>query len=699
MENKMKHTFRLFAVPAFLLALLAGCTTARTEKEHADTFTLHKVFSSHMVLQRQTPLRISGTAEANKSVLVRFNGKTREALADQNGEWVAEFPAMEAGGPYELTVEGRDKSRTIRLDDILIGEVWLCSGQSNMQMPVKGGRFWQVRNSDEEVKNASHPQLRLYEVKRVVSPGKIRTETDGSSWRACTPESVRQFSAAAYFFGRQLQKDLGVPVGLIHASWGGTPIEPWISESAYEKANRHEIEAIRFAKAPSAEQKERLRKSQEKVQRQMDRWTERFLQSDPMRSREAQAWKHPSYDDSAWSASEKPAPFPDHIDGVGWYRHSVEIPASLAGRDMILHLGVVDDCDETFFNGVSVGQTDTRTPGYWTAQRVYPIPGNLVKAGKNVIAIRAIDHFSAGGFSRPGYLKVKDSGEKISIAKNWKFKLEFAVDPKKIGPRPVLPAYHQNLKSPSFPATLFNSMIAPWTRYPIRGVIWYQGCSNAGSMDYYPLHKLLINDWRRQWNNPEMPFVLVQLAGFEKHTPVNRLPDDYWRKKAPMESVPYALTREIQAEMLKLPFTGMAVAMDVGDHSDIHPADKQTVGFRLAKEAERVAYHAKGVSQGPMYAGMKAENGKIRVFFKNTGKGLTTKDGKAPGAFAIAGKDGKYVWADAVIDGDTVVVSSKSVKDPVNVRYGWVQYCGDVNLCNRDGFPASPFRSDKPEYR
>ncbi len=695
----MKYPFPLFTAIALLVCLAACTTTTHSEKERAETFTLHRIFSSHMVLQRREPLRISGTAEASRCVLVHFNGKTQEATADKNGEWIAEFPAMEAGGPYELLVEGCDKSKIIRLDDILIGEVWLCSGQSNMQMPVKGGRFWQVRNSDKEVKNANHPQLRLFEVKRIVSPGKILPDVPGGSWQACTPESVRLFSAAAYFFGRQLQKDLGVPVGLIHASWGGTPIEPWISESAYEKANRHEIEAIRFAKAPSPEQKERLRKSQEKVQREMDRWTERFLQSDPARSREAQAWKQPSYDDSAWSASKKPAPFPDNIDGVGWYRHSVEIPPSLAGRDMILHLGVVDDCDETFFNGVQIGRTDTRTPGYWTAQRVYPIPGKLVKAGKNGIAVRAIDHFSGGGFRSPGYLEVKGSGEKISIAEGWKFKLEFAVDPKKIGPRPVLPAHHQNLKSPSFPATLFNSMIAPWTRYPIRGIIWYQGCSNAGSMDYYPLHKLLIQDWRRQWNNPEMPFLLVQLAGFEKHTPVTRLPDDYWKKKAPMESVPYALTREIQAEMCNLPFTGMAVAMDVGDHSDIHPADKQTVGYRLAKEAERVAYHADHASQGPVYAGMKAEGGKIRVFFRNVGKGLTTKDGKAPGAFAIAGKDGRYVWADAVIDGDTVVVSSESVKEPVGVRYAWVQYRGDVNLCNRDGFPAVPFRSDKPEYR
>ena len=694
----MKKTVRFLAAVLWI-AGAAGCADIPVRKEMAEQFTLHKMFTSHMVLQRRTPVKISGTAEPGKTVAVSFCGKTVSAKADGRGEWLAEFPAMEAGGPYELTVTGRGGENTIRLADILVGEVWLCSGQSNMQMPVKGGKFWQVRNCDEELRNADHPRIRLYEVKRTVSPGKIRTETDGSGWRACTPETVRLFSAVGYFFGRQLQKDLKVPVGLIHASWGGTPIEPWISGAAYERAGRNEMEAIRFAQSPTAEQKERLRKTQEKIQKEMDRWTERFLQSDPVRSREAQAWKQPGYDDSDWPVREKPAPFPDNVDGVGWYRRAVEIPAELAGRDVILHLGVVDDCDETFFNGELVGRTGTRTPGYWNVQRVYPVPGKLVKAGRNVIAVRAIDHFSAGGFSRPGALEFKDSGRKISIAGNWKFKLEFAADPKKLGPRPVIPAHHLSMKHPSFPATLFNSMIAPWTRFPIRGVIWYQGCSNAGSADYYPLHKLLICDWRRQWNNPGMPFLLVQLAGFEKHTPVHRLPDDFWRKKAPAENVPYALTREIQAEMLKLPFTGMAVAMDAGDHSDIHPADKQTIGFRLAKEAGRVAYGSREVSQGPLFASMKAENGKIRVFFQNTGGGLTTSDGKAPGAFAVAGKDGKYVWADAVIDGDTVVVSSPRVKNPVNVRYAWVQYRGDVNLCNREGFAAPPFRSDKPEYR
>jgi len=256
------------------------------------------------------------------------------------------------------------------------------------------------------------------------------------------------------------------------------------------------------------------------------------------------------------------------------------------------------------------------------------------------------------------------------------------------------------------PATLFNGMINPWLKYPVRGVIWYQGCSNAGSADYYPLLKLMIDDWSAQWKDPKMSFLMVQLAGFELQTPSNRLPEDYWRCVPPKNTVEFALTREIQAEMLKFPNIGLAVAMDVGDQSDIHPRDKKTLGFRLAKEAGRVVYGSKELSQGPTFETMKVAGGIVRVFFKNVGKGLSTKDGKKPGAFAIAGDDKEFVWADAVIapstgsgqDGNTVIVSSPQVKTPQHVRYAYVSFRGDVNLCNKDGFPAIPFRSDKPDY-
>lgn len=271
--------------------------------------------------------------------------------------------------------------------------------------------------------------------------------------------------------------------------------------------------------------------------------------------------------------------------------------------------------------------------------------------------------------------------------------MEFAVDPAVIGFRPLPEPPHS-----SVPATLFSGMIAPWTKFPIRGILWYQGCHNVGESDYYRLHRFLIRDWRSRWNNPAMPFLLVQLAGYANGSPEHPLPDDFWKKQPPINDVSIALTREIQAEMQRLPGVGLATAIDIGEHSDIHPRNKQTLAWRLCREALRVAYGSRELSQGPIFDSMKIEGNSIRVFFRNVGRGLATSDGNPPGAFAVAGEDGKLAWADARIDGDTVVVSSPTVKAPRIVRYGYVTWRGDLNLCNKNGFPALPFRSDKPFY-
>jgi sialate O-acetylesterase len=700
----MKSKF--WAIVAVVAAglILTGCRTGLPPETMSGSFALHQVFGSHMVLQRAKPVRISGTAEVGKVVKAQFAGKTVYAEADKAGEWEAAFPALKAGGPYMLKVSGQDGVKPIVLDDILVGEVWICSGQSNMQMPVMGGQFWRAANAEVEVENAKYPKIRLYNVPRAKSPGFIQKEIKGPGWTACTPESVKDFSAAGYFFGRQLYRDLGIPIGLIHSSWGGTRIEPWISEEAYLAADRREAQLVKAARDGSAEQAAKLKKANEEYQVKFNHWLAAFFNSNPAASAEAAQWKNVSYDDSAWEKAELSNGMPSEVDGVAWFRRRVDIPAGWAGKDLTLNLGAVDDCDETFVNGVKIGETGAEQAGYWAKNRSYTVPGKLVKAGRNVIAIRVADHYGNGGLmgnEKSMYLTLKEEkATRLAISRDWKFRLEFAADLKKLGPRPTTAAMMSGgVNSPSYPSTLFNSMIAPWTKYPLRGAIWYQGCSNAGSKDYYPLHKILINDWRTQWRDPEMPFLLVQLSAYEKHTPKKRLADDYWTKLAPVDKVRFALTREIQAEMLNLPNVGMAVSMDVGDHSDIHPRDKQTLGYRLAKEAERIAYGSGQVSQGPLYKAMSIEGSKIRLSFDNVGKGLATKDGQKPGAFAIAGADGHYVWAEAVIEHDTVLVSSPLVQQPKHVRYAWVQYRGDINLCNKDGFAASPFRTDKPEYK
>lgn len=688
-----------------MAVVLAACAVIPKEEELAKTFAPHKVFGSQMVLQRERPIKISGTGEAGKFVKVDLGNKHVYAKADENGEWEAVFPAMKAGGPYTIAVSGGSDSPKIEFNDVLIGEVWMCSGQSNMQMPVYGGQFWRVVNFEEEAKNANHPNIRLFNSKRRVSPTVRQKEEEGSGWLVCSPENVKDFSAVAYFFGRELQRDLDVPIGLINASWGGTKIEPWISEEMFEAEKRDNELAQIYAARSQSQDEQKTQELEEKKKAQdavFKSWLDKFNNYSPSKSKKAAVWKNRDYDDSKWEAAIIPSGFPEGVDGIGWFRRTVELPERWAGQNLTLTLGAVDDCDITYFNGVKIGETGVDVPNYWSVKRVYRIPGNLVEAGKNVIAVRVSDFFSNGGImGRENEIALRLDGtkEKIKLYENWKFRLEFAIDSKKIGNRPNIDV-STPLTSPQFPSTLFNGMIAPWLKYQIRGVIWYQGCSNAGNPDYYQLHKMLIQDWRNQWKNPSMPFLVTQLAGFQKHVPRQRLADDYWTLVPADANAPYALTREIQAEMLNLPNTGLAVTIDIGDHSDIHPANKQDVGYRLARESMRVAYGCDEITQGPTFNKFEVDGDKVKVFFDNVGDGLATSDGQRPGAFAVAGTDGKFHWADQseIVNG-TVVVSSSKVKEPKAVRYAWSQYRGDINLCNKNGFAAMPFRSDKPEYK
>ncbi len=673
----------------------------------AEKFSVRKVYGDHMVLQRRCPIRICGTAPAGKMVLVGVGPNSVLATAGENGVWEAVLPAMEAGGPYMVSVTGAPGSEPVVFKDVLIGDVWLATGQSNMEMPVYSkGRFWSTKNGKEEAAQANYPEIRLYNAtsKKYVSPGVVQSEVVGPGWKRCTPETAAPFSAVAFYFGRQLQKDIDVPIGLISASWGGTAIQPWISYDAYARAGRtrEQLTIDRILKN-SAELQAKYEAAAAKVKKAFTDWEKRFYSTYQKETAAAADWKNPDYDDSSWQRlTDLQNSFPDGVDGVGWYRKSVDLPANWAGKTLKLSLGGIDDCDETYFNGVKVGATGTDVDNYWLVDRNYTVPGNLVKAGRNVIAVRVSDMFSAGGLQDEPSARFLQSGDqKIGLGGEWRFRLEFAADLKRLGVRPD-PLAHMTTdeRHPSFPATLYNSMLAPWTVYPICGVLWYQGESNAGDpKDYIELQKLLISDMRTRWNNPKLPFLFVQLSGFEKHSPDKRLPDDFWVGRAPGDPT-WAAFREAQAATLSVPYTGMAVCIDAGDHSDIHPANKQVVGYRLAKEAERIHYGKNIISAGPWFRSMKIEGNKAILSFDNVGGGLVAsgnREGKL-NCFAIAGKDGKFVWADAVIDGDKVVVSSPSVKEPAAVRYGWVSYAGNLNFYNKDGFPACPFRTDKPDY-
>ncbi len=698
------RNFLFLSVLAFsAVILLSGCVSS-PNYEMAKDFRVHQVFGDNMVLQRNAPIRLSGYAEPGKAVKLTIGSEEGYAQADANGKWQSALPALEAGGPYTITITGVEGSQAISFANVLIGEVWLASGQSNMQMPVWSGRaFWNTMNGEEEVKNADYPNIRLYQTSNVLSPGVVKAEIAGSGWLACSPSTVGRFSAAGYFFARQLYKDLKVPVGIINSSWGGTPVQSWISLDGYRMGNREsEIISIEAASNPNAELNQKQKELEAREKTLFAEWEKRFYNSDPVATEAAKAWKNPDFKVSDWETVKVPYRLASDLDGAVWFRYTVDIPAAWSGRELVLSLGAIDDCDETYFEGEKVGATGSDIPNHWSVNRNYRIPARLVKTGASVIAVRVIDMYLDGGMMGPAerlYLHpVNEAANKISLAGEWKTKLEFRADAKKIGNRPNPPGnINTGVKSPNFPATLYNAMIAPWTEYTIRGAIWYQGESNAGAyQDYMTLFPLLIQDWRARWNNPELAFIFVQLAAFEKHQPKEPQAADFWEKRQPVDSA-WPKLREVQTATLNLPYTGMAVTIDIGDAFDIHPADKQTVGFRLAKEAERIVYGNKEVTAGPLYKSMKIENGRIRLTFDNVGGGLVAKGG-FPTSFAIAGKDGNFVWAKAEIDGKTIVVRADSVKEPVAVRYAWASWPGNANLYNKEGFPASPFRTDMPDY-
>ena len=688
---RTKNAFIPFAVLA--LAFLSACTLFRDENL-SEEVSVPAIYGSNMVLQAGKPVRITGSAAPGKNIKVTLNGKAVLAKAGPDGLWNAEFPAMKPGGPHELKIAGANREIVCR--NVLFGEVWICSGQSNMAMAVKSA----LNPKEEIAKAADYPEIRLFKAARKADFDGPRREISGSGWEVCSPAAVADFSAAGYFFGRKLHEDLRVPVGLIDSAWGGTPIQPWISRKAFESAGMtQELALIDNARKQTPLT---YREQHKAFLSEFRKWEQAFLNCNPQATGKAAEWKNKTVSPDGWTSLPLPGkidstiPF-ESLDGIFWVRRTVALPAALAGRDLVLKISRIDDCDETFFNGVRIGHTGTETPSCWNAPRNYRIPGNLVKAGENTIAIRVIDH--AFGAAVGSIRLVPSAGREIDLAGTWLARLEFAVPPGKLPPRPLPPVP----RNQNTPGALYNGMIAPWTACPVRGVIWYQGESNVGDpemyMKYFPL---LIQSWRRAWNDPGLPFLFVQLSAFERHQPDRKLPKDFYKNRPPARQSGWAEIREVQEAALLLPNTGMAVTIDIGDPDDIHPRNKQEVGRRLALEAERIAYGeslpaGKMPGRGPIYDRMQIEGSRIRLYFRFADRGLMAKGGRL-NQFAIAGNNGKFVWANAEIDGQTVLVWSPLVKRPRAVRYAWADYPAEANLCHPEGLPASPFRTDKPDY-
>lgn len=611
---------------------------------------LPNIFSSNMVLQRDKAITVWGTADSGEKVAVKFNGKRVTAVADQNGQWKVTLPAMPHGGPFALEVTGKDNA--VILDNVLIGDVWLCSGQSNMEFGLNS-----ALTGEEEIPRSGNEMIRLFTVPKVIHTQE-QYDAGEAMWWVCGPESSAGFSAVGYFFGKRLQEKLDVPIGLINSSWGGTDIETWTSWEA-------SMQNSEYAGFSGRSLEEALGYTMEDVRR-----FNADLKNDPAIK---DKWYDPASSVEGWKQMEVPKTWDGawgQEDGIIWFRKTIELPADAAGAAGVIHLGPIDDEDVTWINGERVGSM-----GFWMAERTYEIKPGILKAGENHIVVQITDTAGAGGmYGQADQLFLEVKGSIYPLAGMWACKpsvlsSSYGFQTRGNGPN-------------SFASLLYNGMIHPLVGYGITGVIWYQGENNAGdAFRYRTLFPNMINDWRNQWGD-EFPFLWVQLASFMAEA------------ELPKESE-WAELREAQNMTLHLPKTGQAVITDIGEAFDIHPRNKRDVGLRLAHAALKVAYGQDVLPSGPVFEHMELQGERIILTFSRIGNGLSTLDGGPEvKGFAIAGEDQHFVWADAQIRDNQVEVFCDAIKTPVAVRYGWADNPIQINLINSDGLLASPFRTD-----
>lgn len=640
---------------------------------NSKTFKLRlpAIFGNHMVLQRGQVIPIWGLSAPTAYVTVSFHGDTASAMADIQGNWAMELGPYPEGGPYTMTVESGNTK--IEFKDVLIGEVWLASGQSNMEMSLNS-----VQNGYEETQNANFPQIRLFQTPLVADSEP--QFTCGGSWTLCSPATAAGFSAVAYFFGRELHQRYNVPIGLIESAWGGTPAESWTSLEVLEE--NPVFESI-LERVPDPDEDLPAKMQEWEVAHKL--WEQEARLKDPGDKGYPLGFAQPDFDDSNWETMTLPGPFDTNtpqllIDGAVWFRTKVSIPREWEGESLALSLGAIDDFDSTYYDNVQVGATGLETPNSWMTPRHYTIHGKLVHAGEATIAVRVFDEAAQGGFTgHPDdmYLTLDDGGDRISLAGEWRFYVEYSRNHSDVPPEPPCPGWNSWT-----PSGLYNAMINPLIPYAIKGAIWYQGESNADrAYQYRTLFPTMITNWRDDWEQGDFPFYWVQLANFGASN------------ADPVES-DWAELREAQSMTLDLPNTGQAVTIDIGDTVDIHPKNKQDVGKRLALIAMAQAYGEDDiVCSGPAYHTMKVEGNKATIYFTHADGGLSVNDGRPVTGFAIAGKDRIFHWAQAEISGEQVIVSCEKVPNPIAVRYGWSGN-PEVNLYNRSGLPASPFRTD-----
>jgi len=661
---------------ALALALLSAPAYADVE--------LPSVFSDHMVLQRDQPTPVWGRASAGERVTVEFAGEKASAQAAEDGSWSVSLHSREASAEgRDLIVQGENR---IVVKDVLVGEVWVCSGQSNME--------WVVSNSNDaasEIAAGTFPRMRLFKAAHTLSHEPQFTVP--GSWSVCNPSTVGAFSAVGYFFGRDLLRTLDVPIGLISTNWGGTRAEPWTAPNAlaqhrlYSEAIKNQrAELAAFHSMTPEEREAQYRAAEAKAAEGQDAYWAAVTAKEPGMS---EGWYGPEYKDTGWRDMNLPGLWEDaglgleKVDGLVWFRRRVEIPESWAGQSLRLQLGAIDDSDRTFFNGVPVGTTI----GQHSARRDYIVAGDSVKAGSALISVLVYDTGGAGGCNGPaeamsiGPLDEQVAGSE-SLAGIWKWKRGGPPE-RAQAPAPVRRPGEQRLDSRT-PGAMYNAMIHPFVPYGIRGAIWYQGESNAGQPDEYrELLPLMIGSWRDAFGQGDFPFGVVQLASFKAAAPDKPVEGDW------------ANLRDAQVHTARTaPNTGIVVASDVGEASDIHPRNKQEVGRRLALWARATTYGERDLEySGPAYTKLEQRGSELVLSFDHA-DGLKTRDGKAPAGFAIADASGEFVWAEARIEGTTVVLTGAGITKPTAARFGWCNNLEHLNLVNSADLPASPFRTD-----
>jgi len=617
---------------------------------------LPKLVGDGMVLQRDAKVEIWGWSSAGESIHVSFNESEYNTKADENGNWSVEFSNLKAGGPFKMELSGKNE---ITLNNIYVGDVWLCSGQSNMEIPMS--RVAPLY--EDEIASANNAEIRYFEVPKEYDLSKERQKLSGGSWKPVNRENIEDFSAVSYFFGKKLNERYEVPIGLINSALGGSPVQSWLSEDVLKKYPEYLEEVKKLSPEGVIDSLEQL------DQNRIKRWYTSINERDQGIS---QTWSSEDYNDLDWKTMDVPGYWSNtnlgNANGIVWFRKSFELDDSSNGKNAKLILGRIVDADSVFVNGTFIGNTTYQYP-----PRRYEIPEDILKSGENTISIKILNERGKGGFVTDKPYELIVNGKVLDLKGPWKYKLG---------------AQAEALQPQTFyrwkPEGLYNAMINPLLNYAIKGVIWYQGESNTSDpSNYKAMFSDMIGDWRKKWRQQpqDFPFLFVQLTNFM---------EDY---DEPVDS-DWARVREAQMQTLEVPNTGMAVTIDVGEWNDIHPLNKKDVGNRLAQAAFKVAYNENVLPGGPIMDAYTIKGDSIIISFKNVGEGLVSKNGEELQEFAISGADKNFVWAKAKIVGDKIIVSSSKVTAPVAVRYAWANNPEEANLYNKAKLPASPFRTD-----